>query len=309
MTTPDKTFRQRVLLESDSEEPPTITVGKRPRVLLEEFPITPVKSYYTVNGRIATRPVSNIEERFLHDWVTHYNDPGISAKKAGYPVARARELGYRLLSQPRIQQRLQEIEQEMLEKTSINAEQLFREIVTANLRLARAKVPVQLWVPPCRYCYGENNEYQRTVEEMATDLDEFLKRPQRLNKHLFDKKGGDGYDTRLPPYSDCPNCHGEGDHANPIIRFKDSRFFTPEERELWGGVRYTKSGIETIWRDQAAARSFLGDLALRMAEYRKPDEKQVDLSEMTITQLRQLLDFAKDQGFDVDLENQSDESV
>jgi len=196
----------------------------------------------------------------------------------------------------------------MLTSIKVDPASLFREVVGYNLRLARAHVPVQVWIPPCRYCYGINHEYQRTHEEFESDLEQHLKRHKKiLPKPIFDPKGGSDYDDSLPPNPQCPNCKGNGDTDKPVVKFKDTRLFSPEERELFNGAKLTRCGIEMFWKEQTQARAFLADLALRMAEYHKPEDP-IDINAMSVTQLRQLLDFAKDQGFDVDLGEEEDEN-
>src|SRR5215472_2925845 len=291
----DKSFSHRALVEALAKP--------KPRVLLDELPVP-----YQEPDR--HRGVTKQEENFLRHWVETYYDPGRSAVAAGYPAVTARQRGYDLLAEPRIKNRLVEIERELMHSSAINAESLFREIVTQNLRLARAKVPVEIWIPPCRYCYGINHEFQRTYAEFEEDFDRHIKKPLKINRNtgkpfrvpLFDPKGGEGYDTRKVPNKDCPECFGEGDHKHPLIRVKDSRFFTAEERELFHGAKLsTKGGLETFWKDQSHARNFLNDLALRMTEHRRPEDA-IDITEMSTDRLRQFLEFARDQGFDVDPE-------
>lgn len=285
--------RHRVLIEA---------LGSPKRVTLDELPI-PYRENREATG------VTKQEEVFLRHWVTHYGSIADSARFAGYATPVVDTTVYRLMSMPRIQHRLAEIERELLSSVSIDAENLFREIVVQNLRLARAKVPTQMWNPPCRYCHGTNHEYQRTHAEFEEDFERHITKPLKLNRNtgkpirvpLFDPKGGSGYDVKLPPHPDCPQCHGEGDIKRPVIKFKDTRFFTADERELFHGARVTKDGVEAVWKDQAQARNFLNDLALRMTEHRRPEDA-IDITEMSVDRLRQFLEFARDQGFDVDPE-------
>lgn len=294
----NKSFRHRALVEGLGTP--------KPRVTIDELPI-PYKEVSGSDARLGS--VTKQEEKFLRHWVTHYGTPGESARAAGYPAPTASPKAYTLLAQSRIQRRLAEIEQELMVGIGIDAESLFREIVVTNLRLARAKPPVQVWNPPCRYCHGDNHEYQRTHAEFESDLEAHLCRPIKINPKtnkpyrvpIFDPKGGDGYDPRLPPHADCPECHGDGDTKHPIVRIKDTRFYTAEERELFNGAKQTKDGVEVTWKDQQGARNFLNDLALRMTEYRRPEDA-IDITEMSQARLRQFLEFAKEQGFEVDPE-------
>jgi phage terminase small subunit len=289
-------LRHRVLME-------TLPNPKSPRVMLDELPVPFPGIIETAHG------VTVQEESFLRHWVTNYGNATESAKAAGYPLPFASEAAYRLLSRPVIQRRLAEIEREMMASMSINPEALFREIVTQNLRLARARIPVQVWNPPCRYCHGDNHEYQRTHAEFESDWNAHVRKPIRLSRvtgkpirvPIFDPMGGSGYDVALPPHPDCPECRGDGDTKHPIVRIKDSRFFTAEEREVFHGAKMTQHGVEVFWKDQAHARDFLNDLALRMTEHRRPEDA-IDITEMSADRLRQFLEYARDQGFDVDPE-------
>lgn len=295
----NKSFRHRALVEG--------LATPKPRVTIDELPVPYSEPGKTdaLNGNVTKQ-----EEIFLRHWATHYGTPGQSAIHAGYPSPNAAAKAHTLLAQSRIQRRLAEIERELMTNVSIDAESLFREVVITNLKLARARPPVQVWNPPCRYCYGDNHEYQRTHAEFEADFTAHITRPVRVTKHgkplpirvpLFDPKGGPGYDVRLPPHPDCPECHGDGDTKHPIVRFKDTRFYTAEERELFAGAKSTKDGVELMWKDQAQARNFLNDLALRMTEYRRPEDA-IDITEMSPDRLRQFLEYAKEQGFDVDPE-------
>jgi hypothetical protein len=286
----DKEFRHRRLIES---------LPKKRRVTIDEMPMPKFPL------------VTEMEEAFLQHWSASYTNAGQCARNAGYPAVTSGVTAHQLLSKWHIKARLSEIERERMEIARINAEGLFREVVTQNLRLARAKVPVDVVTPPCRYCHGDNHEYQRTHAEFEDDLERHLTRPRitrtdRFGRQyhrtpIFDPKGGSGYDINLPPHPDCPNCHGEGDINNQIVKIKDSRFFTAEERELWNGAKLTEKGVETFWKDQSKARSFLSDLALRMVDHRRPEDA-IDITEMSPDRLRQFLIAARDQGFDVDPE-------
>jgi len=294
--------QHRVLIEA---------LGNSKRVTLDELPVP-----YRESATVSLTTVTKQEENFIRHWVTHYGDPAESARVAGYPAATARTKAYQLMSLQRVQQRLAEIEREMMVGVSIDAENLFREIVVQNLRLARAKVPIQVWNPPCRYCHGTNHEYQRTHAEFEADFERHVTKPIKLNRNtgkpirvpLFDPKGGAGYDVSLPSHPDCPECHGAGDISHPVVKFKDTRFFSAEERELFHGAKVTKHGVEAVWKDQAQARSFLNDLALRMTEHRRPEDA-IDITEMSVDRLRQFLEFAKEQGFDVDPEALEDHTA
>src|SRR4051812_14782927 len=60
----------------------------------------------------------------------------------------------------------------------------------------------------CRYCHGDNYEYQRKDWEMDRDLNQYMARGK--NPEIFNKMGGGGFDENDDPVPNCPNCKGHG---------------------------------------------------------------------------------------------------
>lgn len=113
----------------------------------------------------------------------------------------------------------------------------------------------------CRYCYGTDHKYQRTPNEMRRAREQYdrevksekakaAKDGQGVEFEPFDEEGGEGFDPRLPPHEDCPECFGQG-----IGRefFKDTRNLSPAAQALYAGVKVSKEGLEikTVSREKA----------------------------------------------------------
>ena len=90
----------------------------------------------------------------------------------------------------------------------------------------------------CRWCWGENNEYQRTDWELDRDLNRFI--ASSKNKGLtFNQMGGGGYIKTKDPNPDCPICAGEGD---TYVSIEDFRKLSSRDKQLIAGIKMTKDG-------------------------------------------------------------------
>ena len=97
----------------------------------------------------------------------------------------------------------------------------------------------------CRYCYGEDHQFQWVQRE-------YLEAVARLKDGETppDSSGGFGFNDSLDPRSDCPECHGEGELK---VHVHDTRKLRGSARLLYGGVKQTRDGIEMRLRDQDKA--------------------------------------------------------
>ena len=244
--------------------------------------------------------LSRIEQRFCHHYTsTARYDVNRAAMDAGYAPSRAFLMGRKLLEEPRIRQYIAAIESDRLRRMRFDGDEfLAREIVLAQADVTEL---VETWVPPCRYCWGQNNEYQRTHAEFQEAWDEWMRQPDRKagqtarvimlragdvvtydndgKKLPFDQKGGDGYDPEMPPNPGCPNCHGRGNEdpeqgTIPYMRIKDSRYLSPAGRILYAGLKHGPRGIEVLMQSQDAARTRLMGMIGRFLELRAAGKVQ-----------------------------------
>ncbi len=238
-----------------------------------------------------------IEREFCARWTTHYDrrGRGCAAREAGYNPSRAHLITRQLLEDPRIQRQIAVIEADRLKRLRFDGDEfLAREMMLAT---ASAAELVELWIPPCRHCWGRNNEYQRTHSEFQSALEEWMRLPDKRrskyqpvsrvrlydtavlaydndsNKLPFDEMGGDGYDPSQPPNPACPNCYGRGLEdpergTLPYIKLKDTRELSDAGKILYAGVKQGPRGIEQLLHSQDAARTRLMNMIGKFLELR-----------------------------------------
>lgn len=155
--------------------------------------------------------------------------------------------GHKLLKNPEVRQRVEELIRERSERLDIKADDVLRllwQAVTAD-----PNELVEVRRVPCRHCYGVDHRHQFTRgewEAVQAKHAEDCRNAEALGRELPpepDLQGGIGYDERFPPYPDCPECFGDGEER---IVVKDTRTLSPAARQLYAGARVTKSGIEIL---------------------------------------------------------------
>lgn len=112
----------------------------------------------------------------------------------------------------------------------------------------------------CRYCHGEDHEYQYKPSEWRRIDEQWRKDVKEALEANLDPpepphpRGGVGFDPRLAPHEDCPECYGEGIEREV---FKDTRHLPAAARALYAGVKRTKDGLEVMVHSQEKAREAL----------------------------------------------------
>ncbi|QSL90505.1 terminase small subunit [Pseudomonas atacamensis] len=114
----------------------------------------------------------------------------------------------------------------------------------------------------CRYCYGVGFKYQFRPSEMQRRRDEYdeaLHEATEAGEELepFDELGGLGFDSKLPPNMDCPECSGEG--VGKAL-FKDTGNLSPAALALYEGVKEGKDGTEIRVASQKGYRELLAKI-------------------------------------------------
>jgi phage terminase small subunit len=135
----------------------------------------------------------------------------------------------------------------------------------------------------CRYCNGENNEYQRKDWEMDRDLNNYLARGK--NPEIFNKMGGGGFDENAEVNPRCPNCQGHGVSRTYMV---DTRFISQKCKNAISSIKHTKHGTEIKFHDWLKAFYMYAQLRGLII-----DRKQVsllDLGKMPEEQLDRLLE-------------------
>jgi hypothetical protein len=95
----------------------------------------------------------------------------------------------------------------------------------------------------CRWCWGANNEYQRTDWELERDLNRHIASSRNKGK-TFPELGGGGFIKTKDPNPRCPICAGEGES---YVSIEDFRKLSLRDRSLIAGVKMSKTGqVEEI---------------------------------------------------------------
>lgn len=189
-----------------------------------------------------TKPLTPKQEQFCREYLVDLNATQ-AAIRAGYSAKTARAAGARLLTDVDIQTQIQNGMDKRATDVGINAKhalQLIWDRATADPREL-----VEVRVSCCRYCYGTEHKYQRTLGEMATARKNWESNGNDPSK--FDEQGGVGYSPNRQPVESCPECHGDG---VPRVLIKDTRTVSKAAASLFAGAKHGKHGIEVLLHDQ-----------------------------------------------------------
>ena len=218
-------------------------------------------------------------ERFVHEYLIDLN--GTQAYMRACPGAQAnsaRTEACRLLANPSVQEKVAAERAKTAKKLEITREALLAEIwaiVTAD-----ARELVQHIVLCCRHCHGIGHAHQwKTPEEFEAAHDAALsefekKRASRRpgdpepTLRLPSDAGGYGFDPRLEPHMDCPECLGAGQGRTFL---KDTRNLSPQAVALYAGVKETEKGFEVKMHSKLDAAE---KIAKHLGIYEKDNEQK-----------------------------------
>jgi phage terminase small subunit len=272
--------------------------ARRVKLYDTELPKVTRSDWVRLDGRKQPGELSKIEDRFCRLYTTHY-EPTRAAIEAGYRPASAHITSRRLLSEPLVKKRIAAIETDRIRRMRFDGDVfLAREMILAQADVTEL---IEAWIPPCRYCWGINNEYQRTFAEFQEDFNRWLELPDERKslssgnkgntdtltydrsgrKIPFNPKGGEGYDPGQPPNPACPNCRGRGNEdpergTIPYIKLKDTRYLTEVGKILYGGVDSTSKGFKYLIQNQDAARHRLMGMLGKFLELRANSPQQLN---------------------------------
>lgn len=201
---------------------------------------------------VPPKPLTDKQQRFVDEYLIDLNATQ-AAIRAGYSAKTAEQQGPRLLGYAGVRDAIAAGKAARSERTGITADDVverFRLIATADPREL-----IEYRRGACRYCHGQNHDYQRTRGELAKARAVWEASQKKNSTETFDEQGGDGYNATKPPHPDCPECFGEGLER---VYVHDTRRLSPAALALYAGVKVTKDGIEVKMHDQAAALVNLG---------------------------------------------------
>jgi hypothetical protein len=139
---------------------------------------------------------------------------------------------------------------DLIRKKQAEAEQRNVRMSAYHITQADPTNIIQVRKGCCRWCYGVNNEYQRTDWELDRDLNRFIASHKR--GQTFNEMGGGGFIKSKEPNEKCPLCAGEGEN---YVAIEDFRKLNERDRHLIAGVKLGKGGhVEEIrFHDKIAA--------------------------------------------------------
>lgn len=189
------------------------------------------------------------QQRFVAEYLA---DPNATqaAIRAGYSERTARQIGQENLSKPDIRAAIEAGQAKLAQKLEISAERVVEE--AWKIVIADPRELVELHVDCCRYCYGKGHRYQRTAGEMERDRASHRERQAATDgrEERFDEQGGIGFDPRVKPHPDCPECAGRGVAR---VQINDTRNVTAAAAALYAGAKQTRDGVEIKLHPKADA--------------------------------------------------------
>ena len=180
---------------------------------------------------------------FVDEYIIDFNATQ-AAIRAGYSEKTAYSIGANLLKKVEIENAINEAIADRRKRLRIDADTvLFQWWQIAN---ADPNELTQLRRFNCRYCWGDDHEYQWTPKQYERACLDAQKDDQAEPYNL----GGSFYEKKRAPHPDCPECGGDGAEQ---VYFADTTELSPQAKLLYQGVEQTKFGVKINMADQMKA--------------------------------------------------------
>lgn len=193
---------------------------------------------------MSEKPItSKLMQMFVIEYIKDFKGTR-AAIDAGYSPKTARQKANELLNDPRIESAVNDAIKDRMKRLRIDADNvLFKwwQIATADYNEL-----TQLRRFNCRYCWGEDHEYQWTPKQYERACLDAQKDDQPEPYNL----GGEFFERKRAPHPDCPECGGDGMED---IYFADTTQLSPQAKLLYQGAKETKFGIEIQTADRMKA--------------------------------------------------------
>lgn len=221
-----------------------------------------------------SRPLSARQDQFCREYLLDLNATK-AAIRAGYAPTSAPQHASKLLTDARIEARIEALRKERNERLNMTADDVVKALV--SIVKADPRKLTKLCVGPCRYCWGIDHAYQwRTLREYE---DAQRKAEERQSKHMPTMEGGFGYNVTHKPNADCPECNGLG-HRYTLFTPTDE--IDGPEAVLFQGVKETRDGLQFVMADKGKALERLAD---HLGIYDKRDENAANAFTDMVKQL------------------------
>jgi phage terminase small subunit len=190
--------------------------------------------------------------RFCQEYVVDFNGTQ-AAIRAGYAKEHADSQACRLLADPDIKAKVDELKDQLATKAELTPLWVLEQ--WKKTALADPNELTQLRRTCCRHCHGYDHAYQLTDAEYVKAVNIAID----TGKDAPSADGGIDFDVNAAPHPNCPECGGDGIES---VYHADTRKLKGNARHLYLGVKKTKNGIEIMQRnkDEALANiaKFLG---------------------------------------------------
>ena len=186
-------------------------------------------------------------DRFIGEYMIDGNGAR-AATAAGYAPSSAANQAAALL---RDQAVLNEIERRRAiinAKVDLKVEDVTRAIVQVLRADTRELISYRRGA--CRYCHGAVHLYQYTPQEFRDAYTQFMETKEYRAGVPFNPQGGEGYNPKLEPHPDCPECFGDGE---PYVFARDVRELSSDAAALYMGVKPNAHGTEMLIRSKDKA--------------------------------------------------------
>jgi phage terminase small subunit len=188
------------------------------------------------------------QSAFLTQYLIDFNGKQ-AAIRAGYSEHSAEAIASELLSFPKVKAALGRRMAAAADAAEVNAELVISELY--QLALANPSELMRIEVDCCRHCHGVNHKYHWTEPEYLRAL----AAADKAGKPAPDVEGFFGFDPRLEPHPECPDCWGRG--VDRVVVTPSKKLSRAASR-LLASMKATKDGIEIKVHDQLAALLALG---------------------------------------------------
>lgn len=214
-----------------------------------------------------SRPLTPRQQRFVEEYLVDLCAKA-AATRAGYSAKTAEQQGYQLLQHPSVSAAVAKLAHKRSEKTGITSERVLEAL--AATAFGDVSKLIEYRRVCCRWCHGKGHKRQETAGERDRRRLSLVEENERRRNERdedgdtdreplppleWDDEGGIGWDPRVDPHPECPECWGEG-HGEVFLH--DTRKMDADARALYAGVKQTKDGISVNVNSQDHARELLG---------------------------------------------------
>lgn len=205
--------------------------------------------------------LTKFERRFVAEYFATNMNGTRAALNVGASEKSAHVTAHRLLKRDKVKAAIQDHIAKLNERADIQSVEILARL--KDRAYADVRELITMHRDCCRYCHGVDHQYQETPRERRERKkahDELLsKTPSSQWGGLpqFDEMGGTGFDPRLPPNEDCPECHGRG--VETVI-MADMRNLSARAASIYQGVRKTANGFEVKMVSQEKALDRLAQI-------------------------------------------------